>query len=922
MSSFQVPTLDTSKNNAALFGANRALRLREAVPRGVALWIRQSSSKQVIKNIGSQLFQKGLLAFLKHFGVDLDGVRQYVTTYDALGRSAREGVHRPDFERLLENIQAGEVGVVLVAFLDRHSRNKRDSQRLYDALAAQGGIVVQQGNIYDPCNETDRFFLEMQSLMAWFDNAQRSLRLLTSKASLAAALRLRIALPRGLCWASPDDPRYVRCAEEAGMRECISPEALNKHRVRTRDGAQELYILPYPDAELQKAVKLTAEWVLETRSLREVIRRVADHPAWPRPGQFPKGRSRLFRADDQQDPAPHKGLWRPLVGRSDGRDDLAPGIIRDWLRSPALYGIYSYDLPSLRKKSPAAADAIGATTWEVDAFPALIPAERRNEIEGILNEPLDAFVNGHYSGPRNHALGNVRCATFLPNGEICGLKSSTAYRSARRSYQYVRTSCTQRGHQGAFSSVIEGPVLDMITEAYGQGELEKALTHIRERRGVAAESRHRITREVKELEGQVESASHLLERAQRRNQYDVVEHWTARLEEHLQRKGELQRELIHLERQVERAGALKKQDLARLRALATDIPRVLELAAQVEEKFADPGEERAARHEGLQRRIVAQLTRAVHVRSLGFRCLDVQVEFPSGARRRRVVFVRAARVPQPAAVFASLHLGDRPEPQNRVTLEADEAVRKAAGEVARRHRAALQAAGRSNDPEWDADRVLTAALQLAHLPPEVAPRPKPSAHETVEQLANRTSVPEEVVLGTALTGALGPARVRDGRLVLRPSRTELHEAFPVVARRAVAESEGWDVNDTALLAEIRSERDWGWKETRNYAVRWSHIARDEAGRRYTCRSALPPAGREALMGALTARLPGELESASGRWLPLPQAVDELGVHRMTILKYRTDGATVVRPGRGYCGERSVYVWVDADFARLCADVSR
>lgn len=921
MSTYKVPTLNTTKGNAAIFGASRALRLRNAVPKGVALWIRQSSGQQVRENIGSQLFQKGQLAFLKHFGIEPDGIQEYVTQYDASGRSAREGVDRPNFERLLEKIQEEKVGVVLVAFIDRHSRNKHDSERLYNALAAHRGIVVQQGNIYDPCNQTDRFFLDIQSLMAWFDNAQRSLRLLTSKASLAAALSLRVALPRGLCWASPDDPQYVRCADEAGFEHHITAEALRMHRVKSRTGGTEQYILPYPDAEVQRALRLTVEWTLETRSLREVVDRIRNHPAWPKPGHFPASRSRLFRTKNQDEPTPPEDLWQPLIDRPDGRDDLAPGVIRDWLRSPALCGIYSFDLPSLREKSPAAADAIGATTWEQNAFPALIDPELREQIEDILSNPLDSFVNSRYQGPRNHALPEVRCAAFLPNGEKCGLQCSNTYRSSRKSHRYVSAACTQRGHQGWIGAQIEEPVIEMVIEGYRDCELESALAHIRERRGVAEQSRQRIAREVRELNAQVESATGLLERAQRDEQHELIGHWEARLGKHLQRKSRLQRELVQHERQIERAGSLGDRDVARLRELAADIPQVVELAAKVEERFADR-EDEATRHEGLRRRVLAQLTRGVFARSLGYRCLDVQVEFPSGARRRRVVFVRAGRVPQAAAAFAALHMGNRAEPEERETLEADRAAREAGDAVACLYNAAVEGTRCSDDAEWDADRALTAALQHTHGSTEVKARPAAAKHESVQELADRLDLSTREILAAGLTGTLGPARIRGDHLVFRPTSAEIHAAFPAIARRWVAQKQDWDIDDTALIAEVRSDKGLTWKETQDQACRWSRIVRDRAGRRYTRRSCLPPEGQRKLMELLNGHLPNHVDRSTGTWLPLTAAIDELGVHRMTILKYRTDGATAVRPGRGYQGERSVYIWVDADFAHLCSEISR
>lgn len=918
----RVPSIDTSREAAAAFGANRALRLHKAVRRGVALWIRQSSPMQKLKNVGSALFQKGLLAFLRHFGIEPDEIEPYVTLYDDRGNSAREGVDRPNFDQLIESIEAGEVGVVLVAFQDRHSRNKKDSRRLYDALARQHGLVIEQGNIYDPGDATDRFFLEMQSLMAWFNNAQRTLRESTSKAALASALRLRIPLPRGLCWASPDDPVFVRCAKEAGLEDIISPEALREHQASSLMDRQDLYILPYPDAEIQNAVRLTVEWLLETRSLREVVRRIASHPAWPEPGQFPAARSRLFRRKGQDEPTRRQDLWSPIVDRPDGRDDLAPGVIRAWLASPALFGIYSYDLPSLQETSPAAAEAIGASTYIEGAFPALVKPALRGDIESILRDPMDSCFNRSYEGPRNHALSNVRCAAYLPEGEQCLRKCSAAYRTDRESYLYIRAACRERGHQGSFSSGIDKPVLEMVVEAYRESELQRALVHIRERRGVADQARQRVERELRELEGQVDSASAILERAQQRGEHDVVEHWSARLEEHIGRKNRLQGELVRLGRQIERAGTMEEHDLARLRDLATDVPRVLEMAAKVEERYAGRVDHDAVRHEGLRRRVLAQLISGVFVRSLGFRCIDVEVEFPSGACQNRVVFVGAGRVVQPAAAFAYAELGERAEPENRNSFAAERAIREAARAAARVYNGLLKRVGRSKDAKWDADKCLTAALQHTHLPADVVVRPEPAEHESVAELATRLDLSTEEVLAAGLTGALGPARVREGEVVFRPTSAETHASFPTIARRSVAAIHGWDLDDTVLIADIRREREWSRKETLAQVRRWASTVLDEAGRQYTRRSCLPPEGRRELLASLNAHLPSDVDPSTGRWLPVSEAAEVLSVHRNTVVRYRTEGITVVRPGRGYLGKRSVYVWVDGDLADRCATISR
>jgi DNA invertase Pin-like site-specific DNA recombinase len=97
-------------------------------------------------------------------------------TYREEGISAYTGRHRPEFERLLADLDAGELDAVVCWRLDRLARNHADFQRLWEACEQAGARLVSLHEGFDSGTPVGELVVRMLVSMAKWESQSISMR--------------------------------------------------------------------------------------------------------------------------------------------------------------------------------------------------------------------------------------------------------------------------------------------------------------------------------------------------------------------------------------------------------------------------------------------------------------------------------------------------------------------------------------------------------------------------------------------------------------------------------------------------------------------------------------------------------------------------------------------------------------------------
>jgi excisionase family DNA binding protein len=151
----------------------------EHLARSAFVYVRQSTTYQVLNNLESQRRQYGLVDRAKQLGWN-----DVQLVDDDLGRSGG-GTARPGFEKLLAAICEGRVGAVVSLEASRLARNGRDWHTLLEFCGLVGTLIVDEEAIYDPRSSNDRLLLGMKGTMSEMELSvlrQRSVEAMRQKA--------------------------------------------------------------------------------------------------------------------------------------------------------------------------------------------------------------------------------------------------------------------------------------------------------------------------------------------------------------------------------------------------------------------------------------------------------------------------------------------------------------------------------------------------------------------------------------------------------------------------------------------------------------------------------------------------------------------------------------------------------------------
>src|SRR5258708_29807810 len=155
----------------------------EHLARGAFIYVRQSTSDQVLHNHESRRRQYGLTDRARALGWSAVEVID-----DDLGRSG-SGIARPGFEKLLAAICEGRVGAVVSIEASRLARNGRDWHTLLEFCGLVGTLIVDEDGVYDPRHPNDRLLLGMKGTTSEMELSlfrQRSQETLKQKARRGA----------------------------------------------------------------------------------------------------------------------------------------------------------------------------------------------------------------------------------------------------------------------------------------------------------------------------------------------------------------------------------------------------------------------------------------------------------------------------------------------------------------------------------------------------------------------------------------------------------------------------------------------------------------------------------------------------------------------------------------------------------------
>ena len=135
----------------------------EHLRRQAVVYVRQSSQHQVRANRESSARQYALVERAKGLGWPVKSVE--IIDEDQ-GRSGTSAVHREGFKKLLAEIGAGQVGVVMALEASRLARSSADWHRLVEICVVTQTLLADETAVYDPRDPNDRLLLGVKGTIS------------------------------------------------------------------------------------------------------------------------------------------------------------------------------------------------------------------------------------------------------------------------------------------------------------------------------------------------------------------------------------------------------------------------------------------------------------------------------------------------------------------------------------------------------------------------------------------------------------------------------------------------------------------------------------------------------------------------------------------------------------------------------------
>jgi DNA invertase Pin-like site-specific DNA recombinase len=480
------------------------------------VYVRQSSLHQVQHNQESTRLQYSLRAMARELGWEPERILIFD---EDLGTSGSSAAGRQDFQRLLAEVALDHVGIILGVEMSRLARSNKDWHQLLELCARFGTLIADLDGLYDPSRYNDRLLLGLKGTMSEAELHILRQRLLQGKLQKARRGELSKPVPSGYLLQS--------------------------------DGV----VVLDPDESVRAVVRFVFEQFERLGSVHAVLRAMVEQ-------KLQIGVRRRTGADrgGLEWHRPHRGM------------------IVNMLRNPIYAGAYVYGRRQTdpRRQKPGhrgtgRTPLVEPADWQAcvrDRFPAYISWEQfeRNQARLMANRAQPA--------PRPARNGAALLQGLVKCGR-CMLRMSVQYFSSE-GRTYPRYVCNREaGHHGSrVCGSLSSGCLDRTVAALALAALAPAALEISLR--VRADLEHQRKQQEALWQQRLQRARYEADRAAR--QYKSVEpenRLVARTlegawEEALRVERNLREEYERHSKQTPQH--LTEEDLAAVRALATDLP--------------------------------------------------------------------------------------------------------------------------------------------------------------------------------------------------------------------------------------------------------------------------------------------------------------------------------------------------------------
>jgi DNA invertase Pin-like site-specific DNA recombinase len=486
--------------------------------RAAVVYVRQSTLHQVRGNRESGDRQYALAERAKALGWPAVAVQ---TIDEDQGRSGAHAEQRQGFKKLLAEIGAGQVGVVLALEASRLARSSLDWHRLVEICVVTDTLLADETAVYNPRDPNDRLLLGVKGTLSEAELFTLRCRLHEGRWNKAKRGELANSLPVG----------YVRTEAGAVVKE--------------------------PDRQVQARLSYVFKRFAELRVARRV----------------------LLHLQREKLTVPTKVWGGPRHGTIRWKVPTLSDIMR-LLHNPIYAGAYVYGQKEYdpfdrsQTNGKAKTKSRPVEQWPVclrDVYPAYICWEQFTNNQQILHD--NWFRHGSRGAPRNgRALlqGIVRCGR-------CGSRMTvfTYSTKEKRAPGYGCVAAYLNGAAATCQMMSSAPVDAAVTElflaAVTPAQLDIALHALDQYEADQAEARRQRQLQIERAEYEVEIARRRYEATDPANRLVAAE-LESRWEQALRYRDQLRREAEECDRRTDHA--MGAADRARVRQLAGDLATV------------------------------------------------------------------------------------------------------------------------------------------------------------------------------------------------------------------------------------------------------------------------------------------------------------------------------------------------------------